>query len=70
VPWSQLVNALKSDPIYKFVSADVDSEAMFLDLQMYLDHYKTGHVVCHRLADFVGTDPLKVALQKYLDQSM
>jgi hypothetical protein len=63
VKWQQFEDALRSNAAFKLV-ADADSDIM-QDLQLCLDHYNTGYVVCHRLSDFVGTDSLKDALQKY-----
>jgi len=65
VPWSEFVNALTSDANYKAVTSDAEVEAMLQDLRMYLDHYNTGFVVCHRLSDFVGNEPFRAALLKY-----
>eukprot|EP00026_Physarum_polycephalum_P006428 Phypoly_transcript_06470.p1 GENE.Phypoly_transcript_06470~~Phypoly_transcript_06470.p1 ORF type:complete len:577 (+),score=57.82 Phypoly_transcript_06470:197-1732(+) len=64
-PWATFVTALTSEANYKVVRGDPEVEAMLQDLHMYLDHYNTGHVVCHRLSDFVGQEPLSVALLKY-----
>jgi len=58
VPWTKFAKVLSEDEF----AADA---AVLQDLRMYLDHYNTGHVVCHRLSDFVGDSTLLDTLQKY-----
>jgi hypothetical protein len=68
ISWSSFVQVLTSDERCAFLAGDPDAEATLQDLILCVDHYKLGHVICHRLSDFVGSDSLFTALQKYLEK--
>jgi hypothetical protein len=69
--WPQFARALVShNSIRRIIGEqEAEAEAFLKDLYLRLDHYNTGHIVCHRLGEFVGMDSLSVALRKYKGQA-
>jgi hypothetical protein len=61
--WGALEAALKEQ--YPFLMKDVLN-----DLRLYLDHFNTGHVVCHSLSDFAGDQLLGTRLADYRDKKI
>jgi len=62
VTWEKLESALKEE-----FNESVDDE-MLLELQFLFDNFNTGHVSCHRLSSFSGSDPLGQKLKEYRDK--